>query len=277
MLRSILLALDDTPASLAAKRLALALAAQAHASVTGVVVVDPEIVAPPEATPLGANAYKEHKDATLLQRAKGAASELARTFAYDAHEANVPSDSSVVTGDILASLTSASDVHDMIVAGVDTTFSDGASGKVSAVVERLLHKNPRPVIVCSREPQPGTRTLVAYDGSVPAMRAIQMFCCLGIRRDRDTLVVTIQDTEAGAAALSARGVEFMRDHGFSVSALPLTSKENPAAVLIEAAKTHNAEMIVAGAYGHRGWREWLLGSTTTHLLEESPFPVFIHH
>ena len=109
------------------------------------------------------------------------------------------------------------------------------------------------------------------------MRALQMFCCLGIRKDSNTLVVTIQDTEAAAAALAARGVEFLRNHGLSTSALPLVSNENPASILIETAKAHAAGMIVAGAYGHRGWREWLLGSTTTRLLEESPIPVFVHH
>jgi len=43
------------------------------------------------------------------------------------------------------------------------------------------------------------------------------------------------------------------------------------------AMARDAGMIVAGAYGHRGWREWILGSTTERLLETAPIPLFVHH
>ncbi|NJN05752.1 MAG: universal stress protein, partial [Rhodobacteraceae bacterium] len=36
--------------------------------------------------------------------------------------------------------------------------------------------------------------------------------------------------------------------------------DDAAGAIVDAAK--GAGMIVAGAYGHRGWREWLLGTTT---------------
>ena len=277
MLRSILLALDDTPASLGAKRLAISVAAECTAAITGLAVVDPTITAPPEATPVGGQAYKEHKDLVLVERAQSKAAELARDFLQDSQERELQCTTSVVVGDVLSSLIAAADVHDAILAGIDTAFDDTSSGRVSALVERLLRENPRPVIVCPKEPQFGKRTLVAYDGSVPAMRAMQLFCCLGLRKDAETLVATIQDTETAAVSLVSRGVKFMRDHGFSASPLPLTAKESNAGLLVKAAMENDAGMIIAGAYGHRGWREWLLGSTTTRLLDASPVPVFIHH
>jgi nucleotide-binding universal stress UspA family protein len=37
------------------------------------------------------------------------------------------------------------------------------------------------------------------------------------------------------------------------------------------------ELIVMGAYGHKRWREFLLGSTTTHIINKSPIPVLLTH
>ena len=277
MLRSILLALDDTPASVAAKRLALSLAAKAGASVTGLAVIDPQVIAPPEATPMGAGAYKEHKDAVLIARAESAAGKLVDVFTANGDEAKVRTLASVVTGEVLEAMIAASDLHDLIVGGIDTSFDENASGRVSSFIARLLHGNPRPVVVCPQEPHVGSRVLVAYDGSVPAMRAIQLFCCLGLWKTSETLVVSIGENMEATAALSARGAKFMSDHGYQASTISLPLTDNPAAALIKVARDNGAGLIVAGAYGHRGWREWLLGSTTMRLIEASSLPLFLHH
>jgi nucleotide-binding universal stress UspA family protein len=43
------------------------------------------------------------------------------------------------------------------------------------------------------------------------------------------------------------------------------------------AEEFGARLIVMGAYGKRGWREFLLGSTTDRLLAHASRPLFIHH
>ena len=37
----------------------------------------------------------------------------------------------------------------------------------------------------------------------------------------------------------------------------------------------NADLIVMGAYGHTRIREWILGSTTSHVLRKARIPVWL--
>jgi len=37
----------------------------------------------------------------------------------------------------------------------------------------------------------------------------------------------------------------------------------------------SVELMVMGAYGHNRLREWLLGSTTSHIIQNSPIPVLL--
>jgi nucleotide-binding universal stress UspA family protein len=48
-------------------------------------------------------------------------------------------------------------------------------------------------------------------------------------------------------------------------------------LLLRRCEELEARMLVMGAYGHRGWRDFLFGSTTSHLLESASLPLFIHH
>ncbi len=279
MLTGILLALDRTPASLAAKKIAIALALKHKGAVTGILVVDPAVVAPAEPTPLGADSYKERKDKVMLERARADAVEFAQRFTYECHAAHVHGDASVIQGAALESLIAACDIHDIVVTGFDASFGAGEEGSPSPLIEQLLRDNPRPVIVSPKEPldPPGARTLIAYDGSVPAMRALQIFCCSRLRHDSEAVVVTVRDTEDAASAVCQRAVQYLRDHRFTASPRPIAASDGIAAAIIEAAKSADAGLIVAGAYGHQGWRECLLGTTTQHLIAKSPVPLFIHH
>jgi len=43
------------------------------------------------------------------------------------------------------------------------------------------------------------------------------------------------------------------------------------------ARAAGAGLIVAGAYGHSRYREWVLGGVTRELLERAPVPLLLAH
>lgn len=274
MLKSLLLALEQTPGSIAAKALALEIARSQRARIEGIAVVDPELIAPPEPTPIGGDVYKQRKDAVLVERVRAADIELAQAFEAECAGSGINGKASVVQGSALATLNAASAAHDIVLMGGDATF--GAES-VTPLVGGLLRDNPRPLIVAPRAPLAGLKTLVAYDGSIPTLRALQLFCALGLRAQSEALVVCLNPNAKTAAALAETGAKFLNERGYKASTRPVIGEGDPAPVLIDAAQEVGAGLIVAGAYGHRGWREWLLGSTTEHLLRTSPVPLFIHH
>jgi nucleotide-binding universal stress UspA family protein len=277
MLNGILLILGQTPAALAARKVAFDLALKSKTAITGLVVVDAEVVAPPEATPMGGASFKQRKDEVALERARTQAIESEETFARVCQEAGISCDATVVQGRTLKSVITACGLYDLVIAAVDASFEAAAPDTTSPLIERFLRDNPRPVIVCPRRSGHGKATLVAYDGSIAAMRALQLFCLLQLRKEGEVAVVAVRASEAEAADVCGKATEYLRKHGYTATSRAIGSADAPHAVLSEEAKRLNAGMIVAGAYGHQGWREWFLGTTTRRLFEASPAPVFVHH
>ncbi len=274
MLKSLLIALDRTAGSDAARAMALALARKHGASVRGVAVVDSELIAPPEPTPMGGDAYKQHKDAVIIERIRTVDAAIAQAFVAECAAAGINGTAEVVQGEALTVLDAACAAHDMVFIGNDATF--GAES-ATPLIGGLLRDNPRPLIVVPRAAATGAKTLVAYDGSTPALRALQLFCALGLRAEGEVMVACANPNGRAASALAEAGASFLNARGYKATTRSIIGDGEPAPALIDAAKEFGAGMIVAGAYGRRGWREWLLGSTTEALLASSPLPLFIHH
>ena len=89
----------------------------------------------------------------------------------------VPFDWLSFGGDPIATLQLASEIRDLVITGHDTSFYGNIHEQLSETVAQLLLTTPRPVIVCGDEAVAGRDILIAYDGSVPAMRAVQILCC----------------------------------------------------------------------------------------------------
>lgn len=277
MLTRILLALYDTPASATARTLALDLAQHHKARVTALSVIDADRIAPPEAVPLGADSYKIHKDAVAIAAARERLKALAAQFAAACRAAHVACETAASEDDAIGALVAASDVHDLIVIGRDAAYAAARGGEPGEIAEHLLNRNPRPVLVASEHAPVGDNVLIAYDGSVPAMRALQIFCLMHFGVPGRTTVMTVNADAAAGERLAARAVEFLKAHGIAAASHVETADDDIAAALLEHAAAIGARLIVMGAYGHRGWREFILGSTTGELLAASKTPLFIYH
>jgi nucleotide-binding universal stress UspA family protein len=91
------------------------------------------------------------------------------------------------------------------------------------------------------------------------------------------VILNIQEgTEADSSVADAEG--FLVRHGIAVTAEALP--RGNAAIedqILDYAKRSNADLIVAGAYGHTRLREWVLGGVTRKLLTSSPIPCLFSH
>jgi nucleotide-binding universal stress UspA family protein len=48
-------------------------------------------------------------------------------------------------------------------------------------------------------------------------------------------------------------------------------------ILESYALSHQADVLVMGAYGHARWREFILGGATKSLLSKPPLPILLSH
>ncbi len=277
MIRSLLVGLDDTPGGRAAQRLACGIARHATAALTGLSVLDSQGIFAPSAVPLGGMAFQEHAQRQRLQDAESHRERARQHFLVTAEAAGLSASIATGNGDPVEDILAAAAAHDLVVLGRDCAFGGLPPDGVAEVVQRVLRDNPRPVVVTPEGAEGITRIMVAYDGSLAAARALQMFVLLGLPAMAPVHVASVGGDRGAAQAIAAHAAAYLSLHGIEPLLHPIGSDAHPAEALMEAQSGLGADLMVMGAYGHRGWRDLLLGSATTRLLEGSRISMLIHH
>lgn len=276
-MKSILLALDDTPAGSAACRVAVALAEKYAARITGLCILDKEFLTAPEPEPIGGAYYKIQINLARLKRARDRQAALVSSFEAGCRQRNVVGTGSSLDGTPLPEILHAADIHDMVVIGRDTAFHSEPARHMADTVEELLKKNPRPIVVTTPTSAKIDPILVAFDGSVAAARSLQLLTLLHMADAASVHLVSVAGSDEEARAIAQRGGGYLQLYGISVQTHAIASAVDPADILLAEAQSIDAGVIVMGAFGHRGWREALLGSCTRRLFEKSPVSLFVHH
>lgn len=269
MIRSILLSLDDTPCAIAARDLAFALARRTGAAVTAVLVLDrPHTMDTREPVPVGGAAFAERRNARIAAALEAeaasvlaAAREAAGELPFDVvRRAEAPEPALLAEGA----------AHDLIVIGRDCTLGrEQAEDGLSPTVEALIRDGARPLLVVPPEAPPAAGpVLVGYDGSLPAMRTLQLFALLGLAEDSP---VKLLDFSEGATAAP---LGYLARHGLRAEGAAAEGDAHD--ILLAEARSLPARLLVLGADEEGGVARLIFGSATARLLRAAPCPVFIH-
>lgn len=277
MLKRILVVLDGSKTASVAKRYAVELAKETKAQLTGVAIIDTPWISAAQAEPLGGAAFKIHRDKEVIKFTHERILAMIDEFGSLCDKSDVSCQTFELEGFPATEIEKLSQEHDLIVMGKKTDFHFESGGDNDSTVKYLTKDNPRPLVIVGDEPHSTDTVLIAYDGSMQAARALHMFLLLGLGSKKNIHILSIADRKREASEIAKRASSMCEAYGLKCVAQPVTSRRNPADVIREAAKEHNAEMIVMGAYGHHGLREFFLGACTDNLLKRSNFPLFIHH
>lgn len=165
----------------------------------------------------------------------------------------------------------------------DLVLMDAQSGALRdyrEIMQGMLFRSGRPVVlVPTRWNADVPRNIViAWDGSVPAARAVGESLPLLQKADK-VCVVTVQgEKDLANTAPSDRLVVYLERHGIQATQECLTAKNRAvASTLTDHVVRSGAEMIVMGAYAHSRLQEAVLGGVTRALLDDSPVPLFMAH
>jgi len=276
-MKSILVALSESPGGLAAQDLALSLATKHHAKLTAVSILDIGYLTAPEPTPIGGTYYKLMADAERVQRASALNVRMGRHFREKCDAQGITAEFISLEGAPDETLRSACAKHDVILLGRDSDFHGEPPHKLARTVDHLLGANPRPLIVSPEKSVEPESVLVAYDGSVPSARALQLFVLLFRTVVSEIRLVSICPEVKRAERLVDDASAYLAMYGLGARRTPIGSDAHPSELICAEAQASGAGLVVMGAYGHRGWRAALLGSTTSRLLSSSPAALFIHH
>lgn len=264
MIRSILLALDDTPGSDAARLWTGNLAARCGARVTGLVLLDRRHLFDP--------AHPEHGPADLLERAHARAETVLAALRHD-----IPGAAAECLDAPEGRLRHETHGHDLLVIGTDAAVNGNAlEDGISPRLGRLVRDGSRPVLaVPPGAPRTGP-VLVAYDGSVPCQRSLHMAVLLGLLDGQSVHIVSVADQAAQGAALACQAHQLLGPHGITAETRGLQAEHPVEAVMAEAGRL-GAAMLVIGAFAHgHSLRARGTQSATARLLRDAPCAVFLH-
>jgi nucleotide-binding universal stress UspA family protein len=273
----ILLLLGETKASMTARLHGFQLAKAFNASLVGLAGVDLSYIETPTVGGIGVSAAKSYLEEHLKKQAADARLRLHEIYREECRVQSVPFSWLSFDGDPIEALLKGVESCDLMVTGHDTGFRGNVRESLSEMLARLLLVTPRPVIVCGDEPTDGQDVLIAYDGSLPAMRAVQMFALLGLGKGRPIHVTAIAADKELAERRVLGAADYLREHGYAIETIPIATRLHPAEVLRIEVADRKIGTLAIGAYGHRGLRQTLFGSTTSRLMENPPCALFAYH
>lgn len=271
--RSLLLHLDDDPHIGARLDLALGLARQFEAHLTGVVVIPPLVVALPFGDPAAVVGHEVLAAAAERQRERAEAA--ARRFLAAGDKLKGGAGVEVVEGDpglVLGRLARYADLT--ILAQSEAV---GLAAVVRQVPERVIMAAGGPVLVvpyAGRFEPPFRRILIAFDGGREATRAVADALPLLAAAEAVTLLEV--DPATPEAALASRLAGRLRRQGIEAEAHhTVAGSIGVGETLLSSLTDFGADLLVMGAYGHARTRELVLGGATRTVLAQMTVPVLM--
>ena len=277
MLQSILVGVDGSAYSTAAVELGIQWAQHSGAVLVGLGIIDAPTICKPQPVPLGGSAYKVHHDATLLADASHKVEQFLEDCAQRCAEAGVACQILQDTGLPAEHILLEAQQYDLIMLGQHTFFHFETQQQPDTTLDTVLKQSPRPVVAVPATLPAGRVVVVAYDGSLHAVRALQMFQALGVVDSYEVHVVCVDAHKEKADLCVERAVTFLQGHNIVAQAHALATPESPAHVLLQYVQQVQAGLLVMGSSGRSTLREFFGGSVTRTMLRDSPVPLFLYH
>ncbi|MDY7109926.1 MAG: universal stress protein [Planctomycetota bacterium] len=278
MMRSILVALDESPAAARAVDLALRWGARFDASVRGIGVLAEDAVDPPEAVPIGGEAFRRERAETDLEQMERDLDALIDSFGDRCRELGVRCETCRRRGDFAGELVAEARAHDVTILAREPTFGIDKGSPPARRLTHLLENSPRPVIVTSPEQTNGEGVLIACDGSFQSARAIGACIALGLQRLSPLELLCVdRDSREEAERCAEPALRYLGSHGADAKLNAIITDDPIDEVILDRAREMEAQLIVMGAYGRPRVLEFFLGSVTQRMIETSPIPLLLSH
>lgn len=176
-------------------------------------------------------------------------------------------------GDLLEAVTDAEAGADMILIGKRGEGADFAKAHLGSNLERVTRIVEKPLFVAARAFKPISRVLVAFDGSGPAMRAVEYMAQSPVYAGLAVKLVTIGEGGKAAAQALAGAQAVLGKAGMAAETAILPGQ--PEEVLAEIVAAEDFQHMVMGAAGHSRIRRLFVGSTTLEMIRACPVPILL--
>ena len=151
------------------------------------------------------------------------------------------------------------------------------NGRITATFETTITKSGKPALMFPREMKKFStkNILIGWNNSPEVARAVSEAIPLMKNAKKVHIITTKEYTKDPQEIEKLK--EYLLIHGITASSKVIKTTKTPGEALLNNAKEGKFDLIVAGAFGHKGLKELMLGGTTKYLLENTTIPVFMAH
>jgi len=231
VLRRIVVGLDASPPSQAALKVAVVLAARCEAELVGLFVEDANLlrlVALPFAAEMGGfSARRRQLDAAEVERELRAhAGRVRRILQALAEPARVRWEFRVARGTIASELTAAAAAADLVILG-KAGWSLAQRGRLGSTARAVLGQAQCLALIVQQGTRLGPPTIVIYDGSPAAGRALAAAVFLAGLIDQGLTVLVLADDPDDARLLESEATAWLAERGLAARYRQLTTARAP--------------------------------------------------
>jgi nucleotide-binding universal stress UspA family protein len=274
MIRSILVALAESPYDAGAKNVAFWLAKKEGSQLHALAVVDltafeMPVLGGPDSFMPSVLSPSLSESQSLMNDLMADARKRLDLFAGECAARGIPVFTEAKTGipgEVISQTAAAHDI--VIVSRIGYSRIASAQETVDAWIAPAVRRSVRPVLVADTEFKEGRdirNILVAYDGSAHSSRALLAVAELAARPGVQCSLLTVAHSEdLGREVLDPAGA-FLSHHGVTAQK-QIIINDRPSDVICELASSGGFDIVVMGAFGHSPIREALFGSTTERIL-----------
>jgi nucleotide-binding universal stress UspA family protein len=275
-LKNILVHVDSNSTTPARLNVAIELAQEHDAHLTGL-YVDPGLLLPPLMdAPVPASYFDQLQEDALARRVQAA-----QTFKDAIANTQLLTEWRVADGELVRTLETHGSYADLLVIG--QTSEDDTKVVAGGLADAAVLGVGRPVLVIPYigvQRSVGRRVLVAWNGSRESVRAVNDALPL-LQRAEVVEVMFVNPPEQRTLGGHTAGTDIslhLARHGVTVQAHQTAGNDiDIGDLLLSRAADFGADLIVMGAYGHSRIREFVFGGATHHVLRHMTVPALMSH
>ena len=227
---------------------------------------------------LGARTALLEELAQLDGQSARLAHKLGRAILEDAREilqtAGVKQVSTLLRNDGIVEMVQAfEDEADLIIIGKRGEGTQSDEMHLVSNFDSVVRSSHKPILVASREFKPIKRCLIAFDGGVSALKAVDYLARTPVYNDIECRLLSVSGSRGSVLQSLEKAESKLRDAGYRVEVT--VQAGDVEAVIGETIRAGQVDLLLMGAYGHSRIRNFIIGSTTTAMIRSCKVPVLL--
>jgi len=143
---------------------------------------------------------------------------------------------------------------------------------IGSTAEELLHISPRPLMICPDTGCSFDSLLFPYDGSRNSENALQFLANMLKSLPSETTMAIIDEQQCEEEEIKEE-ISYLHSH--NINAKLIREKGNPAKIVSRLVQNDVYDFILLGSRGRKKITDYVMGSTTIHLVRKCSLPVLV--